>query len=146
MHSSTSLFISSKSAITRTQEIQQQLNDRFSYIVFYPEMADTTDLQAKEFCDHLRSLKEFAGRNKFDETLDQPIKNSFAGIPDLEETDFDFGVLGLPSFLFYLVLPVGIFTWIYRYYKLTDIRNKLGEALSKMNTAVFYLKATESYL
>lgn len=51
-----------------------------------------------------------------------------------------------PSFLFYIVLPVGVLTWIYRYYKLTSIRSKLGEASSKMNTAVFYLKATESYL
>ena len=140
MHPATSLSISTKTAINRSQEIITVLNARFSYIVFYPELADSTDLQAKQYCSHIQSIKEYASNMNFDKDLNKLIKSYYTDIPDFQESDFEFDLFQVPSFIYYLILPIGILCWIVRYNKFCRVRDKLGLALSKMNTADFYLK------
>jgi hypothetical protein len=140
MHPATSLSISTKTAINRSQEIITVLNARFSYIVFYPELADSTDLQAKQYCSHIQAIKEYASNMNFNKDLNELIKSFYTDIPDFQESDFEFDLFQVPSFIYYLILPIGILCWIVRYNKLCRVRDKLGLALSKMNTADFYLK------
>lgn len=140
MYPATSLSISTKNAINRSQEIVSLLNARFSYIVFYPELADSTDLHAKQFCAHIQTIKEYASKINFDQEISGLIKNTYSEIPSFQESDFEFDLFQIPSFIYYLILPIGIISWIVRYSKFCRLRDKLGLALSKMNTADFYLK------
>lgn len=136
-----SLSISTQSAICRAQEIDALLKRQFAYLIFYPEMADTEIFQARQFCAHLTAVKGYAAAAAVGDVLPEEIENCYSSIPDFEESEFEFGIAGIPSFLFYLVLPTVLITWLYRYIKLNTVRNKLGAAISRMHTAVFYLRA-----
>lgn len=138
------LEISTKNAAFRIQEILRVLNDRFSNIVFYAEISDTTDLQLKEFCEEMKAISQFASGLKQDPSMDEMIRKKFAELPSFREEEFVLGPFQIPTITYYLFLPLGLWTWFIRYRQLQAIRDKLGAAYSTINTGLLYLQSARN--
>lgn len=136
LHSSS--LISAKNAAQQAVSIQRELYSRFSYIIFFPEMVNLDDLQIPEFCSHIRLMKSFV-LDHF--SKQQEIVEIFTMIPQVTEDDFAIDNWNIPSYILYVLLPVGFAIWLIRYRKLSALQNKLSLTESKLNTGIFYLNA-----
>lgn len=134
------LEVAAKSAVNRGEEILRILEDRSAFIIFYPELADSTDIDARSFCNHLNSIRDFCQSMEMDGEFGPTIRGKIAELPKMSDEDFEFDIWHLPNFVFYLVLPMGIVAWIRRYNKLVTLKSDIREMNAKLSTALFYLK------
>lgn len=64
-------------------------------------------------------------------------------IPKFAEDDFAIDQWKIPSYVFYVLVPVGFAVWLIRYRKLAALQEKLSLTETKLNTGIFYLNALD---
>ena len=69
------------------------------------------------------------------------LKDKFHELPSLDKTEFEYYTWGIPSYLLYILLPVGVIVFINTYLKLTALSDKLKGIERTLNTISFFSKA-----
>ena len=134
----TSLKISTDALINQTGDILRFLDRNFAQLITYPTIVEA-DIEYASFCSQYEAIKEYitsipAGLGN------EMIRDKGKDLPQLNKEDFQYNTVGLPGYLLFILLPIGIIVWINNYFKLSSLQNKLRAIEGSLNTISFLAK------
>lgn len=141
MNDFSKLSISIDSLMNETKKIISFLdNDKMSMIL-YARVIDA-DIDIKSYCSLSSSVKQSSALFQNDDA--EPLTQKLNELPDVNESDFMFQTMNLPSAILFIFFPLGILIWLTSYFKLSALIDKLRAIESKLGTIEFMLKAYNS--
>lgn len=137
-----SLKVSVSNFSNDTTRISQFVDSRFTNLIFYPSIIEA-DIDYESYCKQLQAIKSYAA----DLTLSDDtkiIKEKISEIPNISQSDFKYYTWGIPAYLLFILLPVGLIAWTNTYIKVSTLQNKLKEIERSLGTLMFMLRALTS--
>jgi|GEM_PF-5415005 len=134
-----SLKVSLSNFSSDTNRISQFINLRFTNLIFYPSI-NSADIDYKNYSTQLQAIKKYAAELTLNNDT-KIIKEKVLELPSINLSDFQYYTWGIPSYLLFILLPVGVIVWINTYIKLSTLQNKLKDVERTSGTLLFILKA-----
>lgn len=125
-----------------TTRISKFIESRFTDLIFYPSII-SADIDYDNYCNLLKSIKDYSSELPFNSDT-KVIKEKLYDIPDISKADFKYYTWGVPAYLLFILLPLGLFSWTNTYLKLTTLQNKLKDIERACGTLTFMLRALTS--
>ncbi|WP_207492516.1 hypothetical protein [Aridibaculum aurantiacum] len=142
MSSIDSFRSSTNSLIHETGKISGYIDDRFWHLVLYPSNHDA-DIDFNTYCSHYASIKRYIFQLP-DIGEFKMLKSKSHDLPTLNHDDFEYNTWGIPVFLLYVLLPVGVLVGFNTYIKLSALQDKLKLVEGTLNTIYFFAKAIKN--
>lgn len=91
----------------------------------------------------LQAIKSYSAQLTLNDDT-KIIKEKLSEMPNISQSDFKYYTWGIPSYLLFVLLPVGLAAWTNTYIKLSNLQTKLKDVERSSGTLLFMLKALTS--
>jgi hypothetical protein len=137
-HNMKSLATSIYSLNSQTNSILSFIENNFLKLILYPSIIEA-DIDIEGYCNLLKSIRDY--EKKIPDSQDNKmLKEKLQELIIIEKKEFTFNAFSIPSWIIFILIPIGFIVWIAQYFKLSDLKNKLHKIKGKVGTIDFVLK------